>query len=299
MSWTAARISGVKTGSRISTCIWRASSDPMPEGLRGGFPTHWTELGAGPRRALAIHCSLSHSGSWGPLAREVSGALRLTAFDLPGHGQSGAWSGADEIQAVSTAMAADFLDAPTDIIGHSFGATVALRLAVERPDLVRSLILYEPVFFAVGLHDQPGLRAGHVAEMAEYAAGMAVGDFLRAAEGFTGVWGDRRGWTALPEGARAAMAAQMPLIEAATAALYEDAGRMLSSGALERIGVPVLLMEGSASPEIIAAINAGLAARIPDARRVVVQGAGHMGPISHARVVAEEIRGFLGGMKED
>jgi len=269
----------------------------MPQGVRGGFPTHWTELGHGPRRALAIHCSLSHSGSWGPLARELGGALRLTAFDLPGHGQSAAWTGDGEIQAVSTAMAAGLLDAPTDIIGHSFGATVALRLAVERPDLVRSLILFEPVFFAVALHDQPGLRAGHEAEMAEYAAGMAAGDFLRAAEGFTRVWGDRRGWTALPEGARAAMAAQMPLIEAATDALYGDAGGMLSSGALTRISVPVLLMEGSASPAIIAAINAGLMARIPEALRVVVQGAGHMGPISHARGVAEEIKGFLGGVQ--
>jgi pimeloyl-ACP methyl ester carboxylesterase len=252
-------------------------------------------LGSGPHRALAIHCSLSHGGSWGPLARELSGALRLTAFDLPGHGQSGPWAGTGEIQAVSTAMAADFLDTPTDVIGHSFGATVALRLAVERPDLVRSLILYEPVFFAVALHDQPGLRAGHEAEMADYAAGMVAGDFLQAAEGFTRVWGDLRGWTALPEGARVAMAAQMPLIEAATDALYGDAGGMLSSGALRRISAPVLLMEGSASPAIISAINAGLAVRIPEARRVVVQGAGHMGPISHARGVAEEIREFLGG----
>jgi pimeloyl-ACP methyl ester carboxylesterase len=232
------------------------------------------------------------------LARELSGTLRLTAFDLPGHGQSGAWAGVGEIQAVSTAMAADFLDTPTDVIGHSFGATVALRLAVERPDLVRSLILYEPVFFAVALHDQPGLRAAHEAEMADYAAGMAAGDFMRAAEGFTRVWGDRRGWTALPEGARAAMAAQMPLIEAATDALYGDSGGMLASGALARIGVPVVLLEGSESPAIISAINTGLAARLPEARRVVVQGAGHMGPISHARVVAEEIRGFLGEMQD-
>lgn len=251
-------------------------------------------MGHGPRRALAIHCSLAHSGSWRPLAREVSGALTLTTFDLPGHGQSGDWEGHGEIQAVSTAMAADFLEGPTDIIGHSFGATVALRLAVERPDLVRSLILYEPVFFAVALQDHPELRAGHLAEMAAYSQGMAAGDFYRAAEGFTRVWGDGRGWEALPEAARAAMAAQIPLIEAAAGALYDDAGGMLASRALERVAVPVLLMEGSASRPIIAAINAGLAARLPDACRVVVEGAGHMGPITHPEVVAAEVLGFLG-----
>lgn len=40
------------------------------------------------------------------------------------------------------------LGAPVDVIGHSFGATVALRLALERPELVRSLVLVEPVLFA-------------------------------------------------------------------------------------------------------------------------------------------------------
>src|SRR6056297_3341678 len=265
----------------------------MPRDVRAGRVTHWQVMGHGPRAALAIHCSLAHSGSWAALAGELAGLLTITAFDLPGHGLGAAWDEAAGIQGASTAIAADLLDGPADIIGHSFGATVALRLAVEHPHLVRTLSLYEPVFFAVALADRPDLRADHEAEMAAYQAGIAAGDMVAAARGFLLVWGGGEAWEALPAPVRDRMAAQMPLIEAAAPALYGDAGGMLASGALGRITAPVLLMEGARSPAIIAAINDGLAARLPDCRRLRLDGAGHMGPVTHPRAVAAAIRGFL------
>jgi pimeloyl-ACP methyl ester carboxylesterase len=265
----------------------------MPQASRAGHAIHWTSFGTGPCAALGLHCSLSHARSWAGIMRLLGNDVHLTAFDLPGHGQSDPWQGTDEIQAASTAIAADFLDRPTVIIGHSFGATVALRLAVEHPDLVRALILYEPVFFAVALADQPQIRAEHMAEMAEYTAGIASGDMAHAAQGFLRVWGDGRRWDDLPEPVQAGLAAQMPLIEAAAPALYDDAGGMLARDALGRIAVPVLLIEGSASPAIIPAINDGLATRLPRASRAVIAGAGHMGPMTHPQQVASEMRRFL------
>ena len=265
----------------------------MPRDVRAGRLVCWHVMGQGPRRALAIHCSLSHAGSWAAVSHALDDLLTITAFDIPGHGQSAAWEGPGEIQAASTAIAADLLDGPADILGHSFGATVALRLAVEHPHLVRSLSLYEPVFFAVALADRPELRASHEAEMAEYAAGMASGDMAAAARGFLSVWGGGGAWETMPETLRNRMAAQMPLVETATPALYADAGGMLASGALTRIEVPALLMEGTHSPAIIRAINDGLAKRLPEARRACIADAGHMGPITHPQAVADAIRAFL------
>ncbi|SHL16138.1 Pimeloyl-ACP methyl ester carboxylesterase [Roseovarius marisflavi] len=275
------------------TFIWRASSNAMPRAEKAGFDTCWTTFGQGPRAALMLHCSLAHSASWGGMARVLSGALGMVAFDAPGHGRSGAWDERGEIQDVTTRIAASFLEGPTDIIGHSFGATVALRLAVERPELVRSLILYEPVFFGVALADHPEMRGPHEAELAMYVQGMTSGDYHLAAEGFIRVWGDGRAWSDIPAEARAAMAVQMPLIEAAAPALYDDAGGMLASGALERISAPALLLEGSQSPAIIAAINEGLAARLGRVERSVVIGAGHMGPMTHPKQVSSEVLRFL------
>ena len=170
----------------------------MPKALKAGFPTYWTHFGQGPRDALMIHCSLAHSGSWGGLARHLSGALTMTAFDLPGHGRSADWDDRAEIQGLCVDIASEFLQKPADIIGHSFGATVALRLVVARPDLVRSLTLIEPVFFAVAFHDHPSGRAAFEARMADFNAAMQAGDFLSAARAFLSVWGDRADWEQLP-----------------------------------------------------------------------------------------------------
>ena len=265
----------------------------MPRTEKAGLPIYWTTFGQGPRAALMIHCALSHSGIWGPLAGGLAGALSMTAFDMPGHGRSAAWDGQGEFQAVTMRIAAGFLDAPADIIGHSFGATVALRLAVERPALVRSLTLIEPVFFAVALADDPASRAPFAAQTAELEAAMARGDAFAAARTFTRDWGDGTPWEALPEERRRQMAEGMPLVLAGQAALRDDPGGMLAPGMLAGLSAPALLIEGSESPAIIAAINEGLAARLPSVARAVIMGAAHMAPATHAPQVSAEILQFL------
>jgi pimeloyl-ACP methyl ester carboxylesterase len=45
------------------------------------------------------------------------------------------------------------------IVGHSSGCTVALQLALEHPNLVRSLVLVEPTFPYAS--DEPRDAAGH------------------------------------------------------------------------------------------------------------------------------------------
>lgn len=266
----------------------------MPKDLRGGYPTFWRTYGHGPREALMIHCSLSHSGGWAALAGELANELHMTAFDIPGHGRSADWDNHADIQAVTTDMAADFPEGPVDVIGHSFGGTVALRLAIEHPHLVRSLTLIEPVFFAIAFADVPGLRARHDAAQQPQFDAMQRGDLTGATKAFNALWGDEDiPWDSLPEQMRANMVKRYGAIITAGPAVDDDAGGMLSSGALERIAAPALLLEGAKSPEILGLVNAGLMQRLPDARRVIVPECGHMLPITHPAEVAAEIRAFL------
>jgi lipase len=270
----------------------------MPQDMRGGFPTHWTRSGSGPRQALLIHCSLGHAGGWSGMMAGLDDVVSALAFDLPGHGRSGDWDKRGDLQEVSMAMAVDLLEdqaqgQPVDIIGHSFGGTVGLRLAVERPELVRSMVLIEPVFFAAGLADRPDLKAPYDLHMGAYSSALQAGDMTAAARAFTGVWGDGRAWDALPEGQKQAMVKRIHLIAEGAPAIYHDAAGLLSGGRLEHIAVPVLLVEGGSSPAYIDAINTALARRIGKAERLVVPGAGHMLPITHPKPVADAVRAFL------
>ncbi|MEL6992155.1 MAG: alpha/beta hydrolase [Pseudomonadota bacterium] len=270
----------------------------MPKAERAGFPTYWTTYGQGPREALMIHCGLAHSGSWGRVARTLSGALTMTAFDTPGHGRSDAWDGRDEIQKLTAEIAADFLTQPTDVIGHSFGATVALRLAVMRPELVRSLTLIEPVFFAVALADRPEIAPAFKASQSDFGTAMERGDTLTAARDFTRIWGDGTPWEVIPKDVQQSLADQMYLIMASHDALNNDVGGMLEEGVLDTLHCPVLLMEGSKSPAIIRDINNGLSARLPNTTHAMIMGAAHMAPITHADQVAVEVLRFLDPSKE-
>lgn len=265
----------------------------MPHGTRGGHSVHWVETGMGPRSALLIHCTLAHAGAWKGLSAHLQDMASMTAFDLPSHGRSAPWTpGMDEPQLYCTRIAEAFCDGPTDLVGHSFGATVALRLAVERPDLVRSLVLIEPVFFAVARADAPEVQAGAERDMARFIAALEARDLKTAAEEFIGYWEGGRRWEQLPPEAQAVIIEQMAFVAEGEATLYEDHAGQLAPGVLDAVTQPVLLVEGGKSPPSIAAINGGLAARLPNASRVIVGGAGHMVPISHSAETASEIKHF-------
>ena len=261
--------------------------------MTGQVATHWRRFGDGPERAIAIHCTLGHAGSWRGVGQALADRLNLHAYDLPSHGKSGDFDVTGDLHEACTAPGRAALAAPAHAIGHSFGATVALRLAVERPQAVRSLTLIEPVFFAAaGEHDPDALVAYHQ-RAAGYANALAAEDWLLAAKLFNASWGDGTPWDDIPEGARRYMTERMWFIPYQSPAIFDDNAGILNPGRLESTDIPCLMLKGSRSPAIISAVHAGLAARLPNARVVTLNGVGHMGPTTHPQRVAAEIRRHL------
>jgi pimeloyl-ACP methyl ester carboxylesterase len=103
-------------------------------------------------RGVRIRCYEGGSGSPLLLVHGFGGAAwnfselvpllpgrRLIVPDLPGHGGSSALA-ATTLAGIADVLAT-LLDGPTDVVGHSMGGVVALRLAERHPALVRTIVL--------------------------------------------------------------------------------------------------------------------------------------------------------------
>ena len=249
------------------------------------------DFGRGTRKAVALHCSLAHSGAWKQLATCLADDLTITAVDLLGHGKSPGWDeGSDPTDQLIAAIL-PLLDDPVDLIGHSYGAVVALRLAVEFPQKVRSLLLFEPVLMAIARLDNPTEAAWSDGLMRDMSVAIAKGDNETAARAFMRIWGDGRRWADLPPELRQGSARRIGFVDDCRPTVDHDQGNII--GRLDQIKVPVVIMDGAASPPIIKVVQDGIARRIPNARRVTFDGVAHMGPNTHPDLIANEIREAL------
>ena len=257
-------------------------------------PLFARSFGTGPRDVLALHCTMAHSGAWRGLAEAMAGEVTIHATDMLNHGKSPDWDGQGDFQQAVLEGVAAHLDRRMDVVGHSFGATVALRLAVAYPERIRSLTLIEPVYFAVARQDAPQLVADHDADARDYIAALAARNDALGARLFNRMWSDGGPrWPDLPESKRAAMIRGIHVIPFCNPALYDDRPGMLKPGVLARVTAPAVLLRGSRTHPVIAAINEGLARRLPDARSHVIDGAGHMVPITHPEATAAHLRALF------
>jgi lipase len=250
-------------------------------------------FGHGPRQALAIHCTLAHSGAWRGVGEALADDLTLLCCDLPSHGKSQDWDGDGDLHERSTDLVRDLLTEPTDIIGHSFGATIGLRIAIENPELVRSLTMIEPVYFAAALADDPARVAAGDRNSGGFDAAFDAGDRMEAARIFNTGWGDGSGWEKTPQKLRQYMADRIHYVPASQPFLRDDNAGLLEPGRFARATMPVLLIDGGASGDMVDAISTSIARRLPKVTRKAIDGAGHMAPITHPQAVAAEIRSFL------
>lgn len=255
-----------------------------------GFQPHITTLGQGARRVLALHCTMAFGGAWGGVGKAMGGGFSIVAPDMPSHGKSADWDEVSDFgETVYQASMAALDVAPMDVVGHSFGAATALRMAVEHPARIRSLTLFEPVFFAAALAEGSDALDDDERNLVEMEAALEQRDFDSAARAFNGMWSAGPGWDTLPERTRAAMARAVHVVPATKPFLYDDNRNLLAPGRMEGVAAPTLVMRGAQSLPAITATNAGLAKRLGNAVEVVIKGAGHMAPISHPAEVAAAI----------
>ncbi len=142
---TSDRPASTPAAERRRTNAPPASSGGVDAGGAHVERRDWSPTVAGPRLVL-LHGLAADVQSWASLAGALSRAGRLvTAFDLPGHG--GTTIEATDLDGAASAMA-DCLDGlgdePVELVGHSVGGAIAVRVARRRPDRIRRLTLLAP-----------------------------------------------------------------------------------------------------------------------------------------------------------
>jgi pimeloyl-ACP methyl ester carboxylesterase len=252
---------------------------------------------AGATPVIALHCSGAGAGQWRPLAEALGPGYRLAAPEHYGCEGTGPWSGAHAFsladEAARTFELIDRSERKVHLIGHSYGGGVALHVALARPDRIASLTLYEPSAFHLlkAIGDRGAAAFAEIAALARTTAeGVIAGDYRGAAVAFVDYWSGAGAWAALRPSVQAALIRWMPKAPLDFRALMEEPTLLAAYADLR---MPVLIMRGEHAPRPTRAIAELLPALSP-ARLAVVQGAGHMGPLTHAGAVNALIAAHVG-----
>ena len=122
------------------------STTPTILERRGPGDMHVAELGAGSRVVLVHGGGAGGLASW-QLQIPLAARWRLVAPSRPGYGQSPSDQGEDFL--AHAEPIADLLESGAHLVGHSYGAIVAMLAAARRPEAVHSLTLVEAASSAI------------------------------------------------------------------------------------------------------------------------------------------------------
>lgn len=241
-----------------------------------GVRIFYEASGDGPA-VLLSHGYSATSEMWRGQVDALSERYRVIVWDMRGHGQSD--SPADDLayseEATVSDMAAvlDACDVPSAVIaGLSLGGYMSLAFRLVYPDRVDALMLFDT---------GPGYKKDDArAKWNEMAAGV-------------GARFDERGLEALGRGAEVRTASkQSPagLARAARGMLAQRDARVISS--LSDIVVPTLVLVGADDKGYLAGTDY-MAAKIPNAIKVVIPDAGHAANIDQPDAFNQAVGQFL------
>jgi len=128
----------------------------IPEGFKGsymeisGIKLRVHRQGAGPD-VLLIHGLPGCVEDWDPVMGHLAERFRVTAYDRPGHGFSGA--GGDYTMAANADITLELIRAlgikEVIVVGHCYGGGVALAMAARKPAPVKACVCVSAISFPI------------------------------------------------------------------------------------------------------------------------------------------------------
>jgi pimeloyl-ACP methyl ester carboxylesterase len=121
----------------------------MPQFMFRGVNANYHLFGSG-RPLICLHSGGSSGRQWKRLSEALGDEYQLIAPDFLGFGETHMWPERGKLSHnLQADLVADIAVAEGkqafDVVGHSYGGAAALRLILQHPHLVRSLVLIEPI----------------------------------------------------------------------------------------------------------------------------------------------------------
>lgn len=252
--------------------------------------------GSGRIPLVLVHGSWSSHRNLELVVPGLAKSFRVVTYDRRGHSDSErlATQGSVREDVADLAVLLEQLGlAPAFVAGNSFGASIALRLAGDRPDLLLGVAAHEPPLFGL-LADDPRFapmleevrrRVGAVAQR------IASGDHAGAAEQFAETVALGAGsWARLPPASQGTMIENAPTFLDETT---DSEALQLDLNALREFDRPVLLTTGDQSPPTFAPVVRKLAEALPRAEVVSLTGTGHIPQVTHPDLYVNAVTAFV------
>ena len=274
----------------------------MPAVELNGLRIAYEQTGRG-EPVILLHSSACSRTQWTALGAQLAHDFNVLAPDLHGYGESDPWPDRGPLRLADETAIVEALAGtcrkPVHLVGHSFGGAVALKAALDGRFALRSLTLVEPVAFHI-LGNGAAREARYFAEVLDLAHAVKVavsfGDYSAAMSHFVDYWNGAGSWS------RLSPSQQDRLLQAARKLPQDFHAAIGERKRLEdycRLTAPTLIMSGTESPAPVRRVVRLLGASLPNARTRIVQGAGHMLPLTHRDEVNGAIAEHLALNRED
>jgi len=249
--------------------------------------------GEGPA-VILLHSSLSSSKQWTVLVKRLQKNFTVINVDILGYGDVGydetmnsleGYRASDEIARIEkTLQHLGIENQAYHIVGHSFGGALGLKLAVEKPDKVLSLSLFEPVAFHL-IEDNSEAKI----ILDDLFRKVAVDDLAMAAEAFMDYWNSKGVFKSLPKRVQKSVAHEMQKVHLDSIALMSES---YGPEDISKITAPAMIMKGSESP-VLSSVLVDIVVNELSSVKQEVFDVGHMGVISHAHIIQPKIAEFI------
>jgi pimeloyl-ACP methyl ester carboxylesterase len=268
----------------------------MPTISLNGVRIYWEISGDAGELVVLVHGSWGDHQNWASVVPVLSQSRRVLTYDRRGHSRSerpATQGSVHEDVADLAALVEHHGRSQAHIIGSSFGASIVLRLAAERPDLFRSLIVHEPPLFSL-LGDEPHARAALLTVQSRIATVVDVlttDNVARGAREFVETIAFGPGaWEALPQHVRETFIFNAPtwLDE-----MQDPEAMELDVGRLHDFAAPALLTMGDQSPPFFRSVVGRITEVLPGAETHTFAGAGHVPHLSHPEEYLRVVTTFL------